>query len=189
MQHFCKFHWITRSGVRHSSRSTKSVEEVCLRSGEKYNNWCLLYIQYITPYNTHPSTTSPQGLESQRLPPLPFLNLDQTKGSMQYEGQQPALAPPSITTAPFYPPDLRFLEPPNDNPVFKPISPMPSHLWPVEECPFGMTPQDITAYPQGIWEEKNGWWEWETVNMKERCGQEKIHLEEIDVELVTFGWE
>ena len=37
MQHFCKFHWITRSGVRHSSRSTKSVEEVCLRSGEKYN--------------------------------------------------------------------------------------------------------------------------------------------------------
>jgi len=39
MQHFCKFHWITRSGVRHSSRSTKSVEEVCLRSGEKYNKW------------------------------------------------------------------------------------------------------------------------------------------------------
>jgi len=96
------------------------------------------------------ATAYPQGLESQRLPPLPFLNLDQTKGSMQYEGQQPALAPPSITTAPFYPPDLRFLEPPNDNPVFKPISPMPSHLWPVEECPFGMTLQDITAYPQGI---------------------------------------
>ena len=32
--YFCKFHWIT---VRHSSRSTTSVEEVCLRSGEKYN--------------------------------------------------------------------------------------------------------------------------------------------------------
>ena len=83
----------------------------------------------------HQFATAYPSLESQRLSPLPFLNLDQTKGSMQYEGPhaQPALAPPSTTTAPFYPPDLRFLEPPNDNSVFKPISPMPSHLWPVVE--------------------------------------------------------
>jgi len=73
---------------------------------------------------------------------------------MQREGQHAQLlAPPSTATAPFSGPDLWFLEPPNDNlpiPIFKPITPMPSHLWPVEECPFGMTPQDITAYPQGI---------------------------------------
>jgi hypothetical protein len=93
------------------------------------------------------STAYPQGVEPQRLPPLPFLD-DQTKGFTQYE--QP-LAPPSTTTAPFFPPDLQFLEPPTtDNlptPVFKQIS-MPSYLWTVPECPLGMTPRDITAYPQ-----------------------------------------
>jgi hypothetical protein len=106
--------------------------------------------------------TAYPSLESQRLPPLSFLNLNQTKGSMQYEGQhvQPALAPPS-TTAPFSPPDLWFLEPPNDNlptPVFEPISPMPSHLWPVEECLWGMTPRDNSTSP-GDLRRKNEWLE------------------------------